>query len=152
MTRSRCFCIHAAMQRLRAVAVRAQRLGQLVDLETRAAEDDRRLRTVEIEDAAERVDLLALADDVGDLADAGQLAGARFSCGDLHLLRTLQVPSRDRHDARRKRGREQRRLRVVRGLATIASMSSEKPMSSISSGFVEDEHAHGGEIERAAAR
>ena len=85
---------HAAVQRLRAVAVRVQRVGELVDLEARAAEDDRRLRALEVEDATERGDLLALADDEGDLADLRELARRALLLRDLHLLRGLEVPSR----------------------------------------------------------
>ena len=45
---------HAAVQRLGAVAARVERLGQLVDLDARAAEDDRRRRVLHVEHAAER--------------------------------------------------------------------------------------------------
>ena len=78
---------HAAVQGLRAVAVRVQRVGELVDFEPRAAEDDRRLRALEIKNPAERVDLLALADDERDLPDARELARRALLLRDLDLLR-----------------------------------------------------------------
>ena len=131
---------HAAVQRLRAVAVRVQRVGELVDFEARAAEHDRRLRALEIEDAAERGDLLALADDEGDLADLRQLAGRALLLRDLHLLRVLEMPSRDRHDARRERRRKERRLpRLGRLVDDRIDVFGEAHVEHLV-GFVEDEH------------
>jgi hypothetical protein len=66
--------LHAAVQRLGAVAVRVEDLDQRVDFEPRAAEHDGRGRTLHVQDAVERRGLLAGADDVGDLANSGKLA------------------------------------------------------------------------------
>ena len=45
--------LHAAVQRLRAVAVGFQRVGEFVHFEARATEDDRALRVLEFEHAGE---------------------------------------------------------------------------------------------------
>ena len=123
----------AAVQRFRAVAVRVEQFDQRVDFEPRAAEDERRLRILRFEDAFERRRLVGPGHDVGDLADARQLAGRRRFAGDRDARRVPQMPLRDRQNPRRHRRREQRRL-PLRGVASrMASRSSAKPMSSISS-------------------
>ena len=50
--------LHAAVQRLGAVAVRVERLDERVHLEPRAAEDERRRRVLHVEHALERRRLL----------------------------------------------------------------------------------------------
>jgi hypothetical protein len=142
---------HSAMQRLRAVAVRVERVGQLVDLEAGAAEHDRRLRAFEIEDAAERRDLLALADDERHLADLRHLSRRALLDRDLHLLRLLQVAARDRHDPRRERRRKQRRLPRRRRLLDDGFDVLGKAHIEHLVGLVQHQHFDEPEIERAAA-
>ena len=101
---------HSAVQRLAAVAVRAQRLDELVDLQPRAAEHERRRRALDLEHAAERERLVRARDDVGDLPHPRHLAGGRLLPRDRDPRRVLQVAAGDRRDARRHRGREERRL------------------------------------------
>ena len=143
---------HAAVQRLRAVAMRVERVGELVDLDPRAAEDDGRLRALEIQDAAEGADLLALADDEGDLADLRQLARGALLLGDLHALGRLEVLARDRQDARREGRGEERRLPRRRRLGHDGvDVFGEAHVEHLV-GFVEHEHFDGAELERAPAQ
>ena len=65
---------HAAVQRLGLVAARVERLGELVHLGARAAEDDRRGRRLEVEDAAERAHLRGARHEVRLLAHLRRLA------------------------------------------------------------------------------
>ena len=71
--------LHAAVQRLGAVAVRVERLDERLDFEPRAAEDERGRRVLHVEHALERRRLVRARDDVGDLAHARQLARRRSS-------------------------------------------------------------------------
>ena len=71
--------LHAAVQRLGAVAVGVERLHQLVHFDPRAAEHDRRGRVLHVEHAPERRRLVGARHDVRDLSHARQLAGARSS-------------------------------------------------------------------------
>ena len=100
---------HPAVQRLSAVAVRVEVVGELVHIQPRAAEDDRRLGAFEIEDAAKRVHLLRPADDVGHLAHARHLAGRDLLLRDRDTLGILQVPARNGGDPRRKAWRQKAR-------------------------------------------
>ena len=84
--------LHAAVQRLGAVAVRVERLDERIDLEPRAAEHERRVGVLHVEDAVERRRLVRPRHDVGDLADARQLAGGGLLARDRHARRILQVP------------------------------------------------------------
>ena len=125
----------AAVQRLGAIAAAVQRLGELVDLGARAAEHDRRRRVLDVEHAAER----------GDLVRARRRCtppGARAARSRRGRPRGRCARARDRsgacsaisRDARRQRGGEERGLALRRASrARIASRSSAKPMSSISS-------------------
>ena len=143
--------LHAAVQRLGAVAVRVERLDERLDLEPRAAEHERRRRVLHVEDALERRRLVRARHDVGDLADARQLAGGRLLARDRHARRILQVALGDRQDPRRHRRREERRLPRPSGVASrIASRSSAKPMSSISSASSRTSTSQPIELERAA--
>ncbi len=69
--------IHAAVQRLGAIAATVHRLGQLVDLGACAAEDESGLRCFDVEDAAERSRLVRALHHVGALANECR---ARLSC------------------------------------------------------------------------
>ena len=68
--------VHAAVQRLGAVAAAVHRLGELVDLGAGAAEDERRRRRLDVEDAPERGGLVGALHDVGALADQRRLGSA----------------------------------------------------------------------------
>ena len=60
--------VHAAVERLGAVAAAVHRLGELVDLGAGAAEHERRLGRLDVEDAAERRGLVGSLHDVDGLA------------------------------------------------------------------------------------
>ena len=62
------------VQRLRATAMRVERLDQRLHLEARAAEDDRGGRVLRVEDPRQRRRLLRARHDVRDLADARRVA------------------------------------------------------------------------------
>ena len=74
--------VHAAVQRLGAVAAAVHRLGELVDLGACAAEHERRRRRLDVEDAAERRRLVRALHDVGALADSA-LPGLGVAAADL---------------------------------------------------------------------
>ena len=151
----------AAVQRLGAIAAAVERLGELVDLGARAAEDDRRRRILHVEHAAERRDLVRAADDVRDLAHARRADPAgttsramRTRTGSLRCLLAI---------AAMRGGIVAEKSAVCRsaGVASrIASRSSAKPMSSISSASsstttctrVEAQRLAADVIERAARR
>ena len=81
--------LHAAVQRLGAIAVRVERLDERVDFEPRAAEHERGRRVLHVEHAVERGRLVRARDDVGDLPDARQLAGGGLLARDRHARRVL---------------------------------------------------------------
>ena len=125
---------HAAVQRLGAVAVRVSVSTSVVDLEPRAAEDERRRRVLHVEHAAERGALVRARDDVGDLADARQLAGGRLLARDRD--RATGFSGAVRRSPRCAAAASPRRAPsgASGGVASrMASRSSAKPMSSISS-------------------
>ena len=141
---------HAAVERLRAAAVRVERLDQRLDLEPRAAEDDRRRRVLHVEHAIERRRLVRARHDVGDLADARHLAGGGLLARDDHPRRVVQMALRNRQDPRRHRRREQRRLpRLRRRLENRVEILGEAHVEHLV-GLVEDQHAQGAELQRAA--
>ena len=124
---------HAAVQRLGAVAAAVERLGELVDLVARAAEDDRRGRRLDVEHAAERGGLVRARDDVGGLADLRRLARRVALAAELDAHRVVEVVaaiSTMRGGIVAENSTVWRSAGVA---ARIASMSSAKPMSSISS-------------------
>ena len=144
------FLLHAAVQGLGAVAVRLERVRQLVHLDPRAAEDDCGGRGLELENPSERGALVGSRDDVGRLADLGQLAGRPLFGLDVDPHRFLQVPSGDRCDARRHGRGEQRRLPRLGGrredrLEVFGEAHVEHLV-----GFVEHEHLERVEIQRTA--
>ena len=142
--------LHAAVQRLRAMAVRLQRLDDRLDFEARPAEDQRGGRILHVEHAIERRRLVRARDDVGDLPHAGQLAGRRLLARDRHARRILQVPLRDRQDPRRHRRREQRRLpRLRRRLEDRVQILGEAHVEHLVR-FVQHQHAQVRELQRAA--
>ena len=73
---------HPAVQRLGAVAVRAQDLGELVDFDPGPAEHDGRLRPLEVEHAPERGVLVGPRHQVGHLPHARQLAARQLLARD----------------------------------------------------------------------
>ena len=72
--------IHAAVQRLGAVAAAVHRLGQLIDLGACPAEHERRLRRLDVEDAPERGRLVRALHHVGALSNQC-CAGLWCRCG-----------------------------------------------------------------------
>ena len=81
----------AAVERAGVVAAAAERLGQVVDLAAGPGEDERRGRVLDVEDAAQRRQLVVAPDDVGDLADpGGAVAGALLGV-DLDPRRVVEV-------------------------------------------------------------
>ena len=62
----------AAVEGAGVMAAGAERLGQVVDLAAGPGEDQRRGRVLDVEDAAQRRQLVVAPDDVGDLADPGR--------------------------------------------------------------------------------
>ena len=123
-----------AVERAGIVAAGAQRLGEIVDLAARPPEDQRRGRVLDIEDAAQRGELVGAAHDVGDLADErGRRRPTAVSAWTL-----IRAGSRRWRFAMRVMVGEivAEKSAVWRsaGVADrIASRSSAKPMSSISS-------------------
>ena len=73
------FLRQPAVQGARIVATGAQRLGQVVDLTARPPEDEGRGRVFDIEDAAQRGELVGPAHDVGDLPDERTAVARRAS-------------------------------------------------------------------------
>ena len=125
---------HPAVQGLGAVAARVERLGQLVDLVAAAAEDDGRGRVLDVEHAAERRELVAAGDDVRGLPDQRH-GRPRPSARRAILIRTGSVRCR-LAIAEIRGGSVAEKRTVCRSFgvsARIDSMSSAKPMSSISS-------------------
>ena len=102
--------VQAAVQRLGPVAAAVQRLREGVDLFPRAAEDDRRGRGLQVEDAAERGRLRRAGHHVGGLPDLRHVARGHGFVPDLDPDRVLQVAAGDALDARRHRRGEQHGL------------------------------------------
>ena len=74
----------AAVQGAGVVATAAQRLRQVVDLAPGPGEDQRRGGVLDVEDPAQRRELVGAPDDVGDLADQRDaVAGGRLLGVDL---------------------------------------------------------------------
>jgi hypothetical protein len=141
---------HAAVQRRHAVAAPGQPVGQLVDVEARAAEDERERRRLEVEHAAERRHLVRARHDVRHLPDLGHRPGLRGVARDQDALRVAQVPLGDGRDARRERRGEERRLPGLgRGLQDQLEVLGEAHVEHLV-GLVEGDHAHVGEVERLA--
>ena len=142
--------VHAAVQRLGAVAAPVHRLGELVDLGARPAEHERRLRRLDVEDASERVRLVGPLHPVDGLADEGLVARLGLAAADLDLHRIALVALGDGVDAVRHRGREQHRLAVVRrALEDRLDVVGEAHVEHLV-GLVEDHRADRVELERAA--
>ena len=109
MIRSRCSCARppwsAAASRPRPLSASARSsTSPRVRANTSVA-----VAVLEVEDPAERGELVRPADDVGDLADPRGLAGGRLGL-DPDRDRVPQVPPGEPRDRPRDRGREQRRL------------------------------------------
>ena len=127
--------LHAAVQRLGAVAVRVERLDERVHLEPRAAEHERRRRALHVEHALQRRRLVRAG-------RRRRRPGARAAaCRPPVFSRAMVMRSGSRRcrsaiapNPRRHRRREERRLAASRASPReCASRSSAKPMSSISS-------------------
>ena len=109
--------LHAAVNRLGPVPVRVQRLDQRVDLEPRAAEHQRRCRTLHVQHTLQRRRLVCARDEVDDLSHPGNPAGRDLLARDLDPLRLFEMPLGDRPQPRRhRRGKECRLARLRRRL------------------------------------
>ncbi len=141
--------VHPAVQRLGPVAASVERLGELVDLGARAAEDDRRGRRLDVEDPSERGRLVGSRHDVGPLGDEGHgVAGGGPL--DLDAHRVAQVAPRDGVDARRQGRREQHGLAIGgRGAEDRLDVLGEAHVEHLV-GLVEHDHADAVEPQRAA--
>ena len=73
ITRSRCSWLIPPCRAADIVAAARERLGEVVHLEPRAGEDERRGRVLEVEDPPQRGELVGAADHVDPLADARHL-------------------------------------------------------------------------------
>ena len=138
------------MQRLRPVAVGAQVLDELVHLQPRAAEHDRRRGVLDLQHAGEGERLVRAVDEVGDLADAREPAGDRLLAGDRHSRRVLEVAAGDRGDARRECRREEGRLLPGRRLLEDGLEVLREAHVQHLVGLVQREERHAVELERAA--
>jgi hypothetical protein len=144
--------LHAAVQRLRAVAMRLERVRELVNLEARPAKDDRGRRVFELEHAPERRALLRARHDVGDLTDARHRSGGALLGFDRDAHGRLQVPLGNRRDARRHGGGKQRRLaRLGRARENRVEILGKAHVQHLVR-FVEDDGRDRLERQRAAAK
>ena len=133
--------LHAAVQRLGAIAVRVERLDERIHGEPCPAEHDGRPRMLHVENAVERGRLLVAAHDIGDLAHARERARGALLGRDRHALRRPQVPLGDFQDAGGQRRREQRRLaRGRRALDDLLDIVGEPHVEHLVR-LVEHEHA-----------
>ena len=142
---------HAAVQRLRAIAARRERLGEHIDLGARAAEDDREAGGLEIEHPPERRHLLRPRHDVRRLPHSRDGALRRLLPRDLHANRPPEVPLRDRRNAGRHRRGEERGLPLGRRRLEDLLDLLGKPHVEHLVAFVEHDGREVGEIERAPA-
>ena len=141
--------VHPAVQRFGPVAASVERLGELVDLGARAAEDDRRGRRLDVEDPSERRRLVGSRHDVGPLGDErhGVAGGGPL---DLDAHRVAQVAPGDGVDARRQGRREQHGLAIGgRGAEDRLDVVGEAHVEHLV-GLVEHDHADAVEPQRAA--
>ena len=133
------------------MAVGVEHLDERVDFEPRAAEDERRVGVLGLEHALERCRLVSARHDVGDLAYARQLARGRGLARNLEPRRALEVAFGDREDARRHRGREERRLAFGRrGLEDGVEILGKAHVEHLV-GFVENEDVELVELQRSPA-
>ena len=141
----------SAVEREHAVAAPDEALGELVDLDPRPAEDDRERRTLEVEDASERGDLVGARHDVRGLPDLRRLALGGHRARDEDALGLLQVPFGDARDPRRQRRREERGLALGgRRLEDEFEILGETHVEHLV-GLVEDDRLDRREVDRAAA-
>ncbi len=141
---------HPAVQRLRAAAVRAQRLDERLDFEPRAAEDERGRRVLHVQHAVEDGRLVGARHEIRQLPHTRQFAGRGLLARDRHARRIFQVALRDGQDARRHRGGKQRRLPPLRRrLEDRVEVLREAHVEHFVR-FVENEHAQVGELQRPA--
>ena len=102
-----------AVQCLGVVAARVERLGELVDLGAGAAEHDRALRLLHVEDPSERRHLVRARHEVRHLSHLRDLSRLERLVVDPDDERVPQVRPGDGRDARRERGREERDLLLL---------------------------------------
>ena len=141
---------HAAVQPLGPMAVRVARFDQRLDLEPRAAEDERGDGILHVEDPLERRRLLRAADDVGDLPHARHLARRLLLARNRDARGILQMPPGNRQNARGHRRREERGLpRRRRRLENRVEIFGESHVEHLVR-FVEHEHVKPVELQRAA--
>ena len=142
--------LHAAMERLGAVAVRVEHLDEGIDLEPCAAEHERRVGVLGLEDAFERCRLVRPRHDVGNLADPRELSRGQRLARDRQARRILQMTLGNRQNPRRHRRREERRLASSgRGLEDGVQILGEAHVQHLVR-LVQDEHVEPIQFERAA--
>ena len=140
-----------AVQRLGAHAAAVEHLRQLVHLRARAAEHDRGDGALDVEDAPERRLLVRARHDVRHLPYLRGIARGHHLALDADVHRIAQVRRGDRGDARRQRGREERRLSLRRrGGEDRLEILGESHVEHLV-GFVEHQHSHALEPQRLAA-
>ena len=105
----------AAMQRAGVVATAAERLGQVVHLAACPGEDERGRRILDVEDAAQRGQLVDPPHDVRGLAHAGDAVAGRLLGVDRDPGGLAQVALGDPRDRRGDGRREERGLALCRG-------------------------------------
>ena len=142
------FLREPAVQRFGLIAATPERLREFVDFGTRAAEHDRRRRTLHIDDARERCGLVLTQHDVCDLANLRFASGLAGLVRNRDVNRVFEMALGDRADARRERRREQRRLAFgVDGGENRIEFVGETHVEHLV-GFVEHEKLDVAQIER----
>ena len=145
------FLREAAVNRFGLVAASAERLGQLVDLRARAAEDDRRRRHLHIEHAGEGRGLVLTLHDVRHLAHARTFPRRDGLVGDGDVNGVTKMSFGDGEDAASHRGGEERRLPFAwNSLENLLELLGEAHVEHLV-GFVEDERLDRAQRERRTA-
>ena len=141
----------AAVDRFGAIPATVEGVGDTVRIGARAAEDERRRRRFEIEDAGQRRGFVVALDDVDDLADLRGFPGGEL--GFLHFdpHRFVLVLRGHLGDARRHRRREEGRLALLRRFGEDRVEVFGEAHVEHFVGFVEYDRLDVAEVHRAAA-
>ena len=131
-----------SVQSLCLVAAGRERLGEIVDFASGAAEDDRCCGVLGIEDAHDGRGLVEALDDVRGLADAGHVVGTLGGGRDGDPLGIAQVLARQLVDALGHRRGEEHRLARLRGLGEQGLDVLDESHLEHLIGFVEHDRAH----------
>ncbi len=132
----------AAVERRRVVAAPAQRLRQVVHLAPGPGKDEGSRRILDVEDPAQRGELVGAPDDVDELAHLRRLLVGRSLGTHGDADRLAKVARRDTRDRGRDRGREERCLaRGGRGRQDRIEVLREAHVEHLV-GLVEDDGLH----------